>query len=158
MVTKDEMIAIARMIAAAHKLPPEIVCGQIQRESDWEPYAMRYEPAFLSKYVAPLYTAGKITATEAYTRSMSWGLGQVLGQVARELGFTRTYFGELSDPSVGIEYQCRKLDKCLVRAGGDMSKALEMYNGGSNLNYAQEVIEFSKEYVAPPSGVVIISA
>ena len=48
---------------------------------------MRYEPAFFTKYVAPLYTNNKITATEAYARGFSWGLMQVMGQVARESGF-----------------------------------------------------------------------
>jgi len=43
--------------------------------------------AFFTKYVAPLYTNNKISATEAYARGFSWGLMQVMGQVARESGF-----------------------------------------------------------------------
>jgi len=82
-----EIIHLARSIAAAHALDPALVCAVIEQESAWNPWAVRYEPGFLSRYVAPLYTAGKLSATETYTRSMSWGLMQVMGQVAREFGF-----------------------------------------------------------------------
>jgi hypothetical protein len=66
-----QIIALARSIAAAHGLEPALVCAVIEQESAWNPWAVRYEPAFLSRYVAPLYTAGKFSATEAYTRSIS---------------------------------------------------------------------------------------
>jgi hypothetical protein len=67
-----ELIDLARQIAAARDLDPALVCAVIEQESAWNTWALRYEPSFLSHYVAPLYTAGKLTATEAYARSMSW--------------------------------------------------------------------------------------
>lgn len=86
-MSRDDFISLARQTAAAHNLPPELVCAICEQESSWNPFAIRYEPAFMSKYVAPLFTNNKIDATEAYARAISWGLMQVMGQAARECGF-----------------------------------------------------------------------
>src|ERR1700692_3850511 len=104
-----EIIDRARCTASAHGLEPALVCAVIEQESAWNTWAVRYEPGFLSRYVAPLYTVGKLSATEAYTRSMSWGLMQVMGQAARESGFEETSLAELCDPAAGIEWGCRLL-------------------------------------------------
>src|ERR1700739_2568378 len=101
-----EVIDLARQIAAEHALDPQLVCAVIEQESAWTPWAVRYEPAFLTRYVAPLYTAGKLSATEAYTRSMSWGLMQLMGHVAREVGFEDASLAELCDPATGVEFGC----------------------------------------------------
>src|SRR6202163_936960 len=104
-----EIIDLARHIASEHALDPALVCAVIEQESAWNPWAVRYEPGFLSRYLAPLYTAGKLSPTEAYTRAMSWGLIQVRGQVAREFGFDGPFLCELCDPATGIDLGCRVL-------------------------------------------------
>lgn len=141
-----QIIALARRIAAAHGLEPALICAVIEQESAWNPWAVRYEPAFLSRYVAPLYTAGKLSATEAYTRSMSWGLLQVMGQVAREAGFDEPSLVELCDPSTGIEWGCRLLAARFARAHGDAATALLAWNGGANPDYPNEVFTRMKNY------------
>ena len=145
-----ELIAQAREIAAAHALDPALVCAVIEQESAWNPWAVRYEPAFLSRYVAPLYTAGKISATEAYTRAMSWGLMQLMGQVARESGFSAASLAELCDPKTGVEFGCQVLSKQMSRAKGDAMQALQAWNGGANPNYANEVIARKRNYSSKP--------
>ncbi|HEX2712817.1 MAG TPA: lytic transglycosylase domain-containing protein, partial [Candidatus Acidoferrales bacterium] len=135
--------------AAEHQLYPELVCAVCEQESNWNSWALRYEPRFLSKYVAPLYTAGKISATEAYSRSMSWGLMQVMGQVAREHGFEGIFLPELCDPSVGLEIGCRVLAHKLGAAGGSVEKALLLWNGGANADYATEVMARAEKYKTP---------
>jgi soluble lytic murein transglycosylase-like protein len=141
-----EIIDLARHIAAAHTLDPQLVCAVIEQESAWNPWAVRYEPAFLSRYIAPLYTAGKLSATEAYTRAMSWGLMQVIGQVARESGFEETSLAELCDPATGVDWGCRILATRLARARGDVQAALLAWNGGANPNYPTEVQARKKNY------------
>ena len=140
-----EIIDLARCIAAEHALDPALVCAVIEQESAWDPWAVRYEPGFLSRYVAPLYTAGKLSATEAYTRSMSWGLMQLMGQVAREFGFEDASLAELCDPATGVEFGCRVLAARLKRAR-DVSAALLAWNGGANPNYAAEVLARTRNY------------
>jgi len=142
----NEIIHLARQIAAEHDLEPALVCAVIEQESAWNPWAVRYEPAFLSRYVAPLYTSGKLSATEAYTRAMSWGLMQVMGQVAREFGFMESSLSELNDPATGIEFGCRILAARLARAKGDVPAALLAWNGGANANYPSEVLARARNY------------
>ncbi|MGH9678358.1 MAG: lytic transglycosylase domain-containing protein [Candidatus Acidiferrales bacterium] len=146
----SEIIELARRIGAAHGLEPSLVCAVIEQESAWNPWAVRYEPGFLSRYVAPLYTTGKLSATEAYMRSMSWGLMQVMGQVARENGFGEASLAELCDPVVGIDCGCKLLATRLARAKGDVSAALLAWNGGSNANYAAEVMARMRNYSSKP--------
>jgi soluble lytic murein transglycosylase-like protein len=141
-----ELIDLARHIAAEHSLDPQLVCAVVEQESAWNPWAVRYESGFLSRYVAPLYTAGKLSATEAYTRAMSWGLMQVMGQVAREFGFKGTSLSELCDPPAGIEFGCRILSARLARAKGDVPAALLAWNGGADANYPAEVLARKRNY------------
>lgn len=143
---KADMIALAKAEAAKLGLDSALVCAVFEQESSWNPWAVRYEPAFLSKYVGPIYVAGKITATEAYTRSMSWGLGQLMGQTARELGYSLDSLPELCDPEVGIPWFCLKLSKCMDRMKDDVPAALAAYNGGSNEAYPGEVMARMKNY------------
>jgi len=119
------LIALARRIAAAHALDPALVCAVIEQESSWNPYSMRYEPTFFSRYVAPLYTNNKITASEAWARGFSWGLMQVMGQVAREHGFAAAehpFLSELCDPEQGIAVGCRVLSAKLALASNDFPR------------------------------------
>jgi soluble lytic murein transglycosylase-like protein len=143
-----ERVALARRISAAHGIEPALVCAVIEQESAWDPWAVRYEPGFLSRYVAPLYTAGKLSATEAYTRAMSWGLMQVMGQVAREYGFSGVSLAELCDPAVGVELGCQVLAARMVRARGDVAAALLAWNGGGNPDYPAEVLGRKRNYSA----------
>src|SRR5712664_4319534 len=141
-----EIIELARRNTAAHGLEPALVCAVIEQESAWNPWDVRYEPGFLSRYVAPLYTAGKMSATEAYTRAMSWGLMQVMGQVAREFGFKETSLSELCDPATGIEFGCRILAARMARAKDDVPAALLAWNGGADANYPAEVLARKRNY------------
>lgn len=46
------LVTLARKAAASQSLDPALVCAVVEQESNWNPWAMRYEPAFFSKYVA----------------------------------------------------------------------------------------------------------
>ena len=142
-----EIIELARHIGVAHDLEPALVCAVIEQESGWNPWAVRYEPGFLSRYVAPLYTAGKLSATEAYTRAMSWGLMQVMGQVAREHGFADASLASLCDPAVGLEVGCRVFAAKLAAAEGNVTRALLLWNGAGNWDYPAAVLDRTAHYV-----------
>lgn len=146
-MTRDELIALARSTAERHQLYPALVCAIIEQESSWNPWAVRYEPAFYDRYVLPLRARGEIThETECRARATSWGLMQVMGQVARESGFTNTFLSALCDPAAGIDIGCSVLDHKLAAAEGNVSKALLLWNGGGNPNYAVEVLARAEKY------------
>jgi soluble lytic murein transglycosylase-like protein len=131
-----DLIPIARAAAVRHALDPALVCAVIEQESEWDPRAMRYEPAFRMRYVAPL----ELSPTEEVARSISWGLMQVIGQVARERGFPGKFLSALCDPASGVEVGCAVLASKLSAAGRDVAQGLALWNGGANANYAPQVL------------------
>jgi soluble lytic murein transglycosylase-like protein len=135
-----KLLAQAQESAATESLDPALVCAVIEQESAWNPWAMRYEPLFFAKYVAPLYTNNKITASEAYARGFSWGLMQVMGQTAREHGFNSQFLSALCDPAAGLTIGCKILRAKLDAAHNDTARALQLWNGGANPNYSIEVL------------------
>jgi soluble lytic murein transglycosylase-like protein len=82
---------------------------------------------------------------------------QVMGQLAREHGFTGKFLSELCDPATGIEYGCRVLDMKLEHNSGNMVTALLAYNGGSAPNYANEVLAKSNYYRNSNAGITTLN-
>jgi soluble lytic murein transglycosylase-like protein len=128
-----------------------LVCAIIEQESAWDACAIRYEPAFRTRYVAPL----GLTPTEEIARSMSWGLMQVIGQVAREHGFAGKFLSALTDPATGLDIGCAVLASKLAAARSvsspqpeqgtpldenTITRALQLWNGGANPDYAAQVL------------------
>src|SRR5271168_3063878 len=101
-MSTNDLISLARVIAAKHSLDGALVCAIVEQESFWDTYAIRYEPAFRSRYVAPF----GLQMTEEVARSISWGLMQVMGQSARERGFNRKFLSALCDPENGLTIGC----------------------------------------------------
>ncbi|MGA8368435.1 MAG: lytic transglycosylase domain-containing protein [Candidatus Acidiferrales bacterium] len=135
-MTFTDLVTLTRTIAMRHELDPALVCAVVEQESSWDSHAIRYEPAFRGRYVSPL----GLEPTEEIARSISWGLMQVMGQVARELGFAGNFLSALCDPGIGLETGCTALAAKLDKADGDVSRALTLWNGGANPDYPQEVI------------------
>jgi soluble lytic murein transglycosylase-like protein len=142
-----QLLALARRIAIAHSLEPALVCAVVEQESSWNPWAMRYEPAFFAKYVAALYTNNKVSASEAYARGFSWGLMQVMGQVAREAGFAEPFLSALCDPADGLDIGCKVLKKKLDAMAGEVTRGLLAWNGGGNPAYASQVLARRPHYL-----------
>jgi len=136
MAPATELVALARTIAEHHGVDETLVCAVVEQESAWDTHAIRYEPGFRAHYVAPL----GLPPTEEIARSISWGLMQVMGQVAREHGFTGKFLSALNDPSVGLTIGSVVLGSKISAAGNDIWRALELWNGGANPEYAAQVI------------------
>jgi soluble lytic murein transglycosylase-like protein len=141
------LVSLARKAAAVHGLEAALVCAVVEQESGWNPWAMRYEPLFFAKYVASLYTNNKVSASEAYARGFSWGLMQVMGQVARESGFAETFLSALCEPEENLAIGCKILRRKFNAAGGDTQKALLAWNGGGNPAYAAQVLARRTAYL-----------
>ena len=138
----SELITLARKAAVKHGLDAALVCAVVEQESSWQPFAIRYEPEFRARYVAPL----GLPPTEEVARSISWGLMQVMGQLAREHGFTAKFLSALCEPQTGLDVGCDVLAAKLKVASGDVPRALNLWNGGANTNYAGEVLAKVEKY------------
>jgi soluble lytic murein transglycosylase-like protein len=129
--------------AELYGVDPALACAVAEQESGWDCWAMRFEPDFLKRYVAPIEG---LTATERIGRATSWGLFQTMGQAAREMGFQHKFLSMLCDPDIGISVGVRKLKACLDSVGGDVKKGLLRYNGGGNSYYPDQVMNRMPKY------------
>ena len=146
-VPTSTLIPLAKAAAGKYALDPALVCAIVEQESDWNPWAIRYEPAFYVHYVMP---QRGLSATEAYARSFSWGLMQVMGEVAREEGF-HADLPSLCDPTIGLDVGCNHFKRKLVTAENNVLKALLLWNGGSNLAYPAQVVARIDKYRSTPN-------
>ena len=138
MAPLPELVELAKRIGQNKGIDPPLVCAVVEQESAWNPWAMRYEPTFMRHYVKP--TLPEAPTTGEIARATSWGLMQLMGQVALELGFPGPYFSALCDPAIGLDWGCRKLAKCMEKRSGDTRAALLMWNGGGNFQYPDQVL------------------
>lgn len=67
---------------------------------------------------------------EWWGQQASWGLMQIMGAVARELGFQEVFFTALCETGYGLHFGTTHLKNLLGWAKGDESAALAAYNGG----------------------------
>jgi soluble lytic murein transglycosylase-like protein len=123
-------------MAAAHGLPFVLVHAIVQVESGGNPWAVRYEPAFFSRYVADRghrVWPGCSRDTEERLRACSFGLMQLMGQTARERGFDGPFLSTLCDAFTGLDYGCRHLVWLgnRYKKKNDWTPAVAAYNAGS---------------------------
>lgn len=163
--------------AATFNLDPDLIAAQIQVESAGCEYAWNPEPAYkylwdvkkkkpfrqltypeILSEVPPIDfpTLAGDRDQEWWAQQSSWGLMQVLGAVARELGFSAPYLTELCDPVANLSIGCTKLAQLMDWAKGNRIQALAAYNGGKGGNekppfrnqaYADKVLRAYKALV-----------
>jgi len=117
--------------AEEFNLDPKLVRAVCKVESNLNPWACRYEPAW--KYFKDVNIWAKKLVqsqkTEEIQQATSWGSMQVMGSVARELGFAG-HLTQLAVPGIGLKYGCMKLSQ-MVRRHKKLEDAIAAYNAGS---------------------------
>ena len=171
----QSVIDLITLIAPAYGLDPLLVRAVVQKESSGYTWAWNPEPQY--RYYWDVRTHApfrKLVEGESlserppkdfpalsgdpdqewWAQSASWGLMQVMGAVARELGYKESYLTALCDPQIGLRYGCLHLRNMLRWAKDDPFKALMAYNGGkgsalarSNPGYAEAVLAIQKGLV-----------
>lgn len=127
-MVKPEIRTVIESKATKYNLDPDLVEAHILQESSGIPTATRFEPAFYERYVLPVNLKDQV---EARGRSTSFGLMQIMGQVARELGYQGAWSG-LMDIDTNLEYGCKKLAKCYIKYGKkDIKEGIAAYNSGT---------------------------
>lgn len=144
------ILAAVKSTARRHGLDPALVAGICQKESSWDPSAIRFEPEY--RWLWPkrenIYKPNGVSAaTEVAQQKMSWGLMQVMGAVARERGCRLPFLTALCTPMIGIEFGCLHLAWLSQRyTGADLISA---YNAGRPVDYNRRlyvdpVLEFTE--------------
>lgn len=131
------------VIGAAIDLDPELLAALVMTESSGNPMAIRYEPAFESRYVVPTIDQHRSCgnrATEIKLRAMSFGLTQIMGLVARENGFSDKWLTELLNVDKNLELGGTILRGHIKKRG--LQKGLIRYNGSEQ--YPGRVEEWLK--------------
>ena len=145
-IVMKEHIVVLASTQLRTEIEQEYPAGQVEQESDWNPWAIRYEPAFFSQYIATMWVNRKLTdITEAYGRAFSWGLCQTMGEVAREIGYTGP-FAQLCEPETGLDVGARVFFRKLTRADGNVRNALLAWNGGDAKDYPDQVLAKAEQF------------
>lgn len=140
------------MIVSAAKmndLDENLLAAIIMQETAGGSWKSRYEAEFkyLLKPVEFAIARGISEATETIHQKTSWGLMQIMGAVAREIGF-RGDLPELARPGVGLKWGCIKLktiaDKYGRSSHADIAAA---WNGGSVQRNASDGTYRNQKYV-----------
>lgn len=136
MTIHAELMKCIEEAAGIHMHPVNLITAIVSVESGFNPAAIRYEPAFYARYILggmfkPIYPCSK--ETEAHARATSWGLMQVMGQTARERGFSGTFLSELCYPASGLYWGCKHLDylRSKYEKTHGMEGVVAAYNAGS---------------------------
>lgn len=130
-MTTKEIIELCRMIAVDLQVDPDLavaICGQ---ESGFMPSVARYETNWSYLFEVEKYSKllGITFQTEFQLQKFSWGPMQIMGSVARELGY-EGHITELIIPKYGIYYGCSKL-RSLSSRYSDQLDVIAAYNGGN---------------------------
>lgn len=135
-----------KKVANIFKLDWLLVKAVCVKESSLNTWSLRYEDYWKYRFEVEKFAAkNRISvATEVQCQKISWGLMQVMGTVARELGFYDE-LPKLLQPQVGLFYGCKKL-AALIERHKELPLALAAYNAGSgNLQagrgYANSVLQ-----------------
>lgn len=118
-------------VADEQNIPASILAAIVQTESSGNRYAVRFEPHYKYLFQTKEHAQdNRITeATETIMQMTSWGLTQVMGAVARELGMKGPIF-QMLEPKVNLTY-CALLLKRLAKKYSQKDDLLAAYNAGS---------------------------
>lgn len=121
----------AKAISEELGIDAKLVMAICLVESNLVTWSCRYEPGW--KYFLNIeewaQKLGQTINTERMQQATSWGPMQVMGSVARELGF-KGHMPQLVVPEIGIRYGCLKL-LSLMKRYSDEKDVIAAYNAGS---------------------------
>ena len=117
-------------------IDPALFAALVIQESGGNPDAYRHEPAYQAKYVTgqARWNRARAMGWTDEELATSWGLTQVLGATAWNMGWhypPEKILDPASNLALGAKYLRKKLDQY-----GNVLEALLAYNGGDGAVYA----------------------
>lgn len=142
-----KLAALIQQAALQTQINLPLLAAVIHQESGGNPYAVRYEPAFLKRYLEKKtrktiggYVPTRCSwETEVRMRSTSFGLMQMMGQVLRERGFRGEFLTEALDPATNLKWGSEFL-QTLLHKHDTAEAALLRWNGGGDPDYGKKVL------------------
>lgn len=126
------VIAAIQAEASLQGIDWKLVQAICQKESSLNTQAVRFEPQY--KYVYKVDELAKklriTSATEEATQKFSYGLGQIMGAVCREYGYSEPLMLLLSDWRVALSYSVKHLVN-YSKKYKTTSDVIAAYNAGS---------------------------
>lgn len=126
----DDLIKLARRECKIRKIDRKIISTIITIESSWRTESARYERYFTwimdEEKFAKLH--GINEATEIIFQKTSWGLMQVMGGTARDVGYNG-WLPNLCDPVIGVRVGCEYFVK-VCSEYVNLEDQFAAYNGG----------------------------
>jgi soluble lytic murein transglycosylase-like protein len=119
------------IFSAKYQLPAGLLRAVAKVESSENPWAIRYEPEWRYLLRPELYAQKlRITPeTETQMQKCSFGLIQIMGSVARELGY-QDLLTHLLDPAMNLSYGAMKLAR-VIKKYPYINDAIAAYNAGT---------------------------
>lgn len=151
-LSKNDLKPCIERASQVNGVSENLIYSIIMTESGGDPCAIRYESNFKYLLSPDLYAKNnQITKdTETMLQMCSLGIMQVMGGVARELGFKQNLL-MLVDPLIGAQMGAKKL-KVLSQKYNTIDDVIAAYNAGSprrletgryvNQDYVNKVREF----------------
>jgi soluble lytic murein transglycosylase-like protein len=122
---------IINSLANFNGVDPDLAISIAEVESHFNELAVRFEANW--KYLIHVESLARNSHisqdSERILQMCSWGMMQVMGSVARELGH-RGNLLELTRPELGVRYGCLKL-KELTKKYSNQEDLIAAYNAGS---------------------------
>lgn len=128
-----DAISLIKKVAADVGIDENLLIAICTVESSLNPLAIRFEPAWKYFYF-PRETAsalGLSNETETVLQSCSYGLNQIMGSVAREIGFRGNLTSFFQNPELPLKHGAIHLKQFLQKYGNE-NDAISSYNQGSN--------------------------
>lgn len=118
--------------ATRYNLDSNYIIAIAINESSCNQLAVRYEPLYRWIYKPEFFCALNNTTweTEVHLQKMSFGVMQIMGAVARELGHNGNMLELAHNPAVAIEYSIRHFLSFYERYK-NYEDAIASYNAGS---------------------------
>jgi len=148
-------------VAQVYNISVPLILAIIQKESSGRPKAMRYEPKYrwVHNSTVSALTMKWTQRTEEELQRFSYGLMQIMGGTARDLGFPGHFF-DLLDPVMNLNWGTHYLWTLWRRYSGSetqITDVISAYNQGSarrkllskeycNQSYVNQVLDLLKNF------------